>query len=117
MREPTIGITCDCGESHSVAYGDRWQCENCGRNWDTGQIPTEEYRRLSRAIRRYQLESLAFAAIMLAIFVPLMVIVDVRLGITGLIVFFAWALLLRPRQRRRLLESTRGAARWKLKPE
>jgi hypothetical protein len=54
---------------------------------------------------------------MIAVFAPLIVFVDVRLGITGLIVFFAWAFLLRPRQRRRLLQSVVSGARWQLRPE
>jgi len=49
-------------------------------------------------------KSILFAAVMLAIFIPLVVLVDVRLGVTGLILFFAWAFLVRPRMRRRLLD-------------
>jgi hypothetical protein len=53
---------------------------------------------------------------MLAVFVPLMLIYDIRIGITGLIIFFAWAFLLRPRQREKLLRKARGP-RWELSPE
>ena len=48
---------------------------------------------------------------------PLVVLVDVRIGITGLIVFFAWAFLFRPWQRRRLVAAAREGARWQLRPE
>ena len=117
MRAPGITVTCECGEVRLLPYGERWQCERCERRWNTGQIPEEQYRKLTRAVRRYQLEAIAFAVVMLAIFAPLIVIVDVRLGITGLLVFFAWAFLLRPRRRRRLIESARDSARWQLHPE
>jgi hypothetical protein len=54
---------------------------------------------------------------MLAVLAPLMVLVDVRIGISGLIVFFAWAFLLRPRQRRRVIGSVLSRSRWQLRPE
>lgn len=117
MDAPAIQVTCECGEARSVPYGEQWQCETCGRRWNTEQIPAEEYRALSDAVRRYQRQSVAFAAVMLAVFAPLVVFVDIRLGITGLILFFAWAFLVRPRQRRRLLQTVRGGSRWQLHPE
>jgi hypothetical protein len=117
MDAPAIKVTCECGEFRSLPYGEQWKCETCGRRWNTEQIPAEEYRALSDAIKRYQRQSILFAAVMLAIFIPLVVIVDVRLGVTGLILFFAWALLVRPRQRRRLLDKVRSGPRWQLSPE
>ena len=116
MQSPPVRVTCECGEERALAYGDRWTCETCGRRWNTEQIPAEEYRALERAILRYQRQSIAFAAVMLAIFAPLMVLVDVRLGITGMIIFFAWAFLLRPRQRRKLVQ-TATTPSWQLSPE
>lgn len=109
-------VTCECGEFRALAYGERWTCETCGRTWNTEQIPVDEYRALERAIKRYQLQSIGFAAVMLAVFVPLMIIYDVRIGVSGLIIFFAWAFLLRPRQREKLLRKARGP-RWQLSPE
>jgi hypothetical protein len=117
VKPPPVTVRCECGETRALPYGARWECETCGRRWNTEQIPAEEYRALERAVRRYQLQSIAFAALMIAVFAPLIVFVDVRLGITGLIVFFAWAFLLRPRQRRRLLQSVVSGARWQLRPE
>jgi hypothetical protein len=117
MRAPGITVTCECGEARLLPYGQRWECETCGRLWNTGQIPEEEYRHLERAVRRYQLEALAFAALLVVVFAPLIVFVDVRLGITGLILFFGWAFLLRPRRRRSLITSVLKGARWQLHPE
>jgi hypothetical protein len=117
VKGPPVTVTCECGDVRLLRYGERWECETCGRRWNTEQIPAEEYRKLESALRRYQLQSLGFAVVLVGIFAPLMVLVDVRLGITGLIVFFAWAFLLRPRQRRRLLHEARQGNRWQLRPE
>ena len=117
MEAPAIQVTCECGEARSLPYGEQWQCETCGRRWNTEQIPPDEYRALSDAVRRYQRQSILFAGTMLAIFAPLVVFVDFRLGITGLILFFAWAFLVRPRQRRKLLDTVRSGSRWQLHPE
>ena len=106
MQAPGITVTCECGAARLLPYGQRWECEQCGRRWNTAQIPEEEYRHLERAVRRYQIEAIAFAAVLIAVFAPLIVLVDVRLGVTGLIVFFAWAFLLRPRRRRKLMAAS-----------
>jgi hypothetical protein len=116
VAAPPIRVTCECGEVRALPYGERWACETCGRRWNTQQIPADEYRALERAFRRYQLQAVAFTVVMLAVFAPLIVLVDVRLGVTGLIIFFAWAFLLRPRQRTKLLEKARGP-KWELSPE
>ena len=117
MEAPAIQVSCECGEARSLQYGEQWQCEGCGRRWNTEQIPAEEYQALSAAVRRYQRQSIAFAAVMLAVFAPLVVFVDIRLGITGLIIFFSWAFMLRPRQRRRLISRVRSGSHWQLRPE
>jgi uncharacterized membrane protein len=110
-------VTCECGNVRLLPYDTRWECERCGRRWNTGQIPAAEYEQLARRVRRYKFEAVAFGVLLVAVFAPLMILVDVRLGITGLIVFFAWAFLVRPRQRRKLVEATRGTSDWQLTPE
>jgi hypothetical protein len=117
VKPPLVTVTCECGEVRGLPYGARWTCETCGRRWNTEQIPLEEYQALVQAVRRYQLQSLVFAGVMIAVFAPLIVLVDVRIGISGLILFFAWSFLVRPRQRRRLLQRALAGARWQLSPE
>jgi hypothetical protein len=117
VKVPPITVTCDCGEVRWLQYGDQWQCETCGRRWNTAQIPRDEYQVIERAVQRYKLQTIAFIAVMLAVFVPLMVLVDPRIGVTGLIIFFAWAFLLRPLRQRRLLATVRSASEWQLRPE
>lgn len=109
-------VNCECGDFRVLAYGERWECETCGRRWNTEQIPAEEYRSFARAVRRYQIVSGAFIAVLLAIFVPLIVLVDPRIGFSGLILAFVWSTFVRPRQRRKLLERARGP-RWELRQE
>lgn len=50
-KGPLITVTCECGQHRQLRYGEQWKCENCGRRYDTGKIPIEEYA----AIRRTQL--------------------------------------------------------------
>jgi hypothetical protein len=117
VKEPPITIKCECGEVRSVPYGERWVCETCGRRWNTEQIPAEEYEALLRTVRRYRFQTIVFAAVMLAVFAPLVVFVDVRIGFTALILGFAWAFLLRPWQRQRVVRAVRSGSRWQLHPE
>ena len=51
MRAPLITITCDCGATAEVAYGDRWTCPTCGKSWDTTQIPAADYDVLVRGVQ------------------------------------------------------------------
>jgi hypothetical protein len=117
MEAPAIRVTCECGAVRSVPYGERWECETCGRRWNTEQIPAEAYQAHIDAVRRYRRSSLAFLAVMGGVFVPLVVFVDPRLGVTGVAIFFLWVFVVRPRQRRRLFATIRGTSRWELHPE
>jgi Flp pilus assembly protein TadB len=117
VRRPPITIRCECGETREVAYGDRWRCETCGRSWNTGQIPAEEYEGLLRRMRRHQLEVLAMAALAAAVMVPLIVLVSSRFILLVPIVMAAWLFVVLPRWRRRYRRSARGAPRWQLHPE
>src|SRR2546428_9331212 len=74
MAKPPITIKCECGETKSVAYGQRWVCDSCHRAWNTQQIPPEEYEGLLRRVRRHKLEVLAMAAIGAAGLIPPVVV-------------------------------------------
>ena len=76
MQRPPITVSCDCGETREVPYGEAWRCESCGRVWDTNQIPAEEYEGLLRRMKRARLEAFALAAVLAAILVPLIVFVE-----------------------------------------
>ena len=117
MRRPPITITCECGESKEVAYGERWRCERCGRSWNTQQIPPEEYEGLLRRVRRHKLEVLAMAAIGAAVLIPLIVVVSPGFILLTPIVISAWLFLVLPFWRRRYRRTAREAPRWELHPE
>jgi Flp pilus assembly protein TadB len=116
-HRPPITITCECGETKQVAYGERWRCEQCGRSWNTQHIPAEEYERLLRRVRRHQLEVLAAAGLMAAVFVPLIVVVSSGFIYLIPIVMVFWLFVLLPFWRRRYRRTARSAPRWELDPE
>jgi Flp pilus assembly protein TadB len=116
LRRPPITVTCDCGESRDVAYGDRWRCE-CGRSWNTGQIPTEEYEGLLRRMRRHEVEALAMVAVAAAVMVPLIVVVSSRFILLVPLAMMGWLFVILPRWRRRYRRTARGAPRWELHPD
>ena len=54
FRAPRITVTCDCGVSRQVAYGESYECE-CGREWSTDSVPADDYAAIRRLDRRYRL--------------------------------------------------------------
>ena len=117
LSKPPITIRCECGEKRDVAYGDRWQCETCGRTWNTQQIPAEEYEGLLRRVRRHKLEAIGTIAVGAAILVPLIVFVDPSVIFLVPLVMVGWLFLFLPAWRRRYHATARGAPRWELHPE
>jgi hypothetical protein len=117
LRRPPITVKCECGEKRDVAYGDRWRCETCGRSWNTGQIPAEEYEGLLRRMRRHELEVLVMGALAAAVLVPLIVVVSSGFVLLVPFVMAAWLFMVLPAWRRRYRRSARGAPRWELHPD
>ena len=116
MARPPITITCDCGQTKKVVYGDTWQCEQCGRSWNTQQIPAEDYDDLLRRMRRHKIEAVAAAAIALAVFVPL-IVVNARFFLLLPPAMMLWLFVFRPYGRRRYRRTASTAPRWQLHPE
>lgn len=98
-------------------YGDRWACENCGRAWDTRQIPAEEYHGLLRRMRRVRLEAFAIAALVAAVVVPLIVFVNAAIIFLVPGIAAIWLFLYLPFWRRRTRRAARGSPSWELHPE
>lgn len=117
MRGPPIRITCDCGETASLAYGERWECPSCGRRWNTAQIPVEQYRGLLRDLRRYRLVAIAAALAVLAAYLPLVLFVDAGIILTAPILLGALAILLGPLWKRRVRRAIAERPVWDLHPE
>ena len=118
MRAPDIAITCDCGRVGRVTLGDRWTCEECGRSWDTSQIPRDEYDALMRRVRRYSILTVGPPLLLAAILVPLAVLVDLSYAFLLFVLVMAYALLVLPHLRNRARREVLDAApRWKLRPD
>jgi hypothetical protein len=118
VRGPPISIRCECGAAREVPYGERWTCEACGRSWDTGQIPPDEYAALLRPLRRYRLLVLGPPLALAAVLIPLAVLVDVRFAFLLFVLVMGFGLLVVPQLRRRASARVRGSTpRWTLRPE
>jgi len=117
MRKPPITVKCECGERRELAYGERWRCERCGRSWNTGQIPSEQYDGLLRTMQRFRLEAFGLAALLAAILVPLIAVVNQSFIFLTPIVAAAWLFLYLPMWRRRARAAASSAPRWELHPE
>jgi hypothetical protein len=118
VREPPITLNCDCGTAAHVAYGDRWTCPDCGKTWDTSQIPRDDYDRLLRSMRRYRLFAIGPPAALCVILVPLAVLVGFQYAYLLFFLLLAYALLVMPRLRSKATARVlRHRATWELRPE
>lgn len=117
MGRPPITITCDCGQVAYVPYGESWQCGECGKRWNTSQIPVDEYEGLLRRMRRFRLEVVGAALVVAAVFIPLVVFAGERFILLFPAVAFAWLFLYLPMWRRRSRRAASAAPRWDLHPE
>jgi hypothetical protein len=118
MRGPPITITCDCGSRTGVAYGERWTCPECGKTWNTAQIPREQYDALLSDIRRYRLLVFGPTLGLALILIPLAVLVDVRFAYLLFVLELAFALMVVPPLRRRAsMHVLENAPSWRLSPE
>jgi hypothetical protein len=118
VRGAPITIRCDCGQVERVPYGQTWQCPECGRRWNTEQIPADEYWGIMREMRRYRLQvigiSVAFA-IVAAIVLANVQVQRVLPIILGLMAF--WFLVYMPRWRQKVRNRARSLPHWQLHPE
>ena len=117
MQRPPITVSCDCGESREVPYGQAWRCESCGRVWDTSQIPAEEYEGLLRRMKRARLEAFVLAAVLAAILVPLIVFWNPTLIFAIPAVAAVWLFLYLPFWRRRTRRVAASSPSWELHPD
>jgi hypothetical protein len=117
-RGPRITIACECGERRYLHYGERWNCEKCGRSWNTRRIPLEEYAELRRTQLRYRRVPLVVSVLALVC-----VVVFILLGkaFGGLIVVAfaatAWSMFGHPLHKRRYREQLAKLPSWNIEPE
>jgi hypothetical protein len=117
-KGPPITLTCECGEKRDLAYGERWRCEKCGREWDTRHIPSEQYEEIRKLSLRYRALPIAFGLVVaaLAIFFTLSgnlfsVFFLLPVALT------TWFVFLRPLWRKRYRQAVTSMPKWQLRPE
>jgi Flp pilus assembly protein TadB len=114
-KGPPITLTCECGEKREVRYGESWQCEGCGRSFDTRRIPLEQYAAIHRARVRDRL--LPAAVMLLVAGVALAFVLSGRWPAAVVIVplsGFVWSTFVRPARRRRQYRAIAERPRWEI---
>ncbi len=117
VKGAQITVQCDCGRLNYVAYGEKWQCEDCKRVWNTSQIPPEEYWGLMRSMRAERLKVIGMALGIAAVFILLGSLLSDAFYFMMPIAFSGWYLMIMPRWRSRLRRKARAAPQWTLRPE
>jgi hypothetical protein len=117
VRGAPITIRCECGEVRHVPYGERWTCESCGRKWNTGQIPADEYWGIMREMRRYRLSVIVIALGVTAVVGLLALFVSSGIILLLPIVLSGWFIWYMPWWRRKVRRRARSLPKWELTPE
>jgi hypothetical protein len=118
LRGPPITVSCECGEKRELHYGETWDCERCGKRWNTRQIPPEQYDLIRRTQLRFRLVPIVLGSVVaaLAIFFTLtgnIFNVFVLLPMAMVV----WFSFVRPAHRRRYRRAIADLPRWELRPE
>jgi hypothetical protein len=117
VRAPKITVTCDCGETRKLDYGESYTCV-CGRTWSTTSIPEEEYGQIRALDRRYRMAGYAVAALFGALVLFIMLTKPLQVIFVAPLSLALWFGLLRPFIRRRHWRQVQQLTRsWKLKPD
>ncbi len=118
-KGPPITVTCECGQKRDLQYGEQWQCEGCGRSYDTRKIPLEEYAAIRRTQLRYRLIPLIAGLILLAAMIVFFIAGSAFSGLV-LIAFVgaSWVMFVRPFFRTRYRKSLgKNLPTWNLKAD
>jgi hypothetical protein len=111
-----VTVTCPCGESFLVPYGDQQAC-GCGRSWDTRQISVADYEAVRAVARHFRRNELTFA--LLAVSCALVLILVGKGAPLILLVptfLVAWFKYFRPWWRQRTRQRLRQLPTWTLAP-
>ena len=118
-KGPPITVTCECGQKRDLQYGEQWQCEGCGRSYDTRKIPLKEYAAIRRTQLRYRIIPLTAGIILLAATIVFFIAGSAFSGVV--LVAFAgasWVMFLRPFFRTKYRKSLgKNLPTWNLKAD
>ena len=117
VKGARITVRCDCGEVNHLEYGETWECQKCGRRWNTTQIPSDEYWAIMHEMRQYRVQAVRVALVGGAIFALLALTVSTSFFL--LLPFFmgGWYLFYMPQWRKKVRIRTRSLPEWELHPE
>jgi hypothetical protein len=117
-RGPPITLTCECGQTQHLRYGDRWTCETCSRSWDTAKIPLDQYAAIRATQLRYRRVPIAISVLALAAVIAC-IVVGKALGGLLLVAILAttWSMFFRPLHRRRYREALAELPTWEIEPD
>ena len=118
-KGPPITVTCECGERRDLHYGELWQCEACGRRFNTNKIPVEEYAAIRRTQIRYRLFPLIAGLILLAAMIVFWVAGRAfTVLVFGAFLLASWGMLGRPFFRSRYRKKLRqNLPTWNIKAD
>jgi hypothetical protein len=117
-KGPPITVTCECGERRELRYGQLWGCENCGRRYDTNQIPVHEYASMRRnQVRDRVLPSIVFAVVVAIALVFVLIGRPLALIVVFPLTGFLWSSFVRPARRRRQYKAIADRPRWKIRAD
>ncbi len=112
VKAPAITLRCDCGSEGRAAYGDRWVCPDCGRVFDTGQIPVGDYGEIAALDRRYRMVSWAIVAVLALLVLMAALTRQIVPTFAGLaVVLLGWFLFIKPVVHRRHKQAVHGLTR------
>jgi hypothetical protein len=117
-RGPPITITCECGEKRNLRYGAQWQCERCGKRWDTGQIPAEQYEAIRRLQWRFRVGPIVFGLVVAALAIFFTLTGNIfNVFVLMPLALMIWFVFLRPTHQRRYRQAIADLPRWELRPQ
>ncbi len=117
LVNPPITVRCDCGRVERVPYGDRWRCPDCEQQWNTNQIPAEDYYGIMTQMKRYRLQAIGIALCFGLAFLVGALVMGQRVMMLAPVVMGAWFFLYMPQWRRKVRAATRDLPTWQLHPE
>jgi hypothetical protein len=117
-RGPPITLTCECGQTRHLRYGERWTCESCDRTWDTARIPLDQYAAIRRTQLRFRRVPIAISVLALAAVIACIVVGKALGGLLVVaILATTWSMFFRPLHRRRYRAALAELPTWKIEPE
>jgi hypothetical protein len=119
VGSPAITLRCDCGAEGRAQHGERWVCPNCGRTYDTSQIPAADYQAITALNRRYRVASWSIVGVMAVLVLAVAITGQILPIFAGLsVVMLSWFLYVKPVVHRRHKRAVSALTRqWNLEPE